>query len=188
MATQDDTVQPSPGAATAGVEKLHMNAIGIIGLVAGAGGAVAPLAAMFFNVPLIATQAGAAVPLVFLISAIGLVLFATSIVYFARRISSAGGLYTWVSQSLGKGTGFYAGWLMFGGYALFEAAAAAAFGGLTDNTLSGLLGFSIPGGWVTYALLAVIEACRSARERLINNVTPRLTVETVIGRLLARAA
>ncbi len=137
------------------VDKLHFNAIGIVGLVAGAAGAVAPLAAMFFNVPLIVTQAGAAVPLVFLLSAVGMVLFAVSIVYFAKRISSAGGLYTWVSHSLGKGAGFYSGWLMLGGYALFEAASAAAFGGLTDNTLSSI-GFSIPGGWVTYALLGII--------------------------------
>jgi len=38
--------------------------------------------------------------------------------------------------------------------------------------------------WTDPGLLAVIEACRLARETLINNVTPRLTVETVIGRLL----
>src|SRR5260221_4704267 len=136
----------------ANVDKLHRNAIGIVGLVAGA---VAPLAAMFFNVPLIVDEAGAAAPLVFLISAVGMVLFAVSIVYFARRISSAGGLYTWVSHSLGKGAGFYSGWLMLGGYALFEAASAAAFGGLTDNTLSSF-GFSIPGGWGTYSLLCII--------------------------------
>jgi DNA polymerase-3 subunit delta' len=42
--------------------------------------------------------------------------------------------------------------------------------------------------WTDRALLAVIEACRHARETLINNVTPRLAVETVVGRLLARAA
>ena len=162
LATQNDLVpqsSPAAGGAATGqpeIHKLHMNAIGIVGLVAGAASAVAPLAAMFFNVPLIADQAGAAVPLVFLISAIGMVLFAVSIVYFARRISSAGGLYTWVSHALGKGAGYYAGWLMMGGYALFEVAAAAAFGGLTDNTLSSQLGFNIPGGWVTYALLAVV--------------------------------
>ena len=80
MATKDDFVpQSSPGAASTAagqteIQKLHMNAIGVVGLVAGAAGAVAPLAAMFFNVPLIADQAGAAVPLVFLISGIGMVL------------------------------------------------------------------------------------------------------------------
>jgi DNA polymerase-3 subunit delta' len=42
--------------------------------------------------------------------------------------------------------------------------------------------------WSDAGLLAVVEACRFARETLINNVTPRLTVETLIHRLLARAA
>ncbi|HEX9818605.1 MAG TPA: hypothetical protein VGD07_03225 [Methylomirabilota bacterium] len=42
--------------------------------------------------------------------------------------------------------------------------------------------------WSDEGLRAAIETCRHAREALINNVTPRLTVETVIGRLLARAA
>lgn len=161
MATQDNFAPSSPDIAgvdgnEAPIEKLHMNAIGVVGLVAGAAGAVAPLAAMFFNVPSIVTQAGAATPLVFLISAIGMVLFSVSLVYFARRISSAGGLYSWVSLSLGPGAGYSAGWLMLGGYALFEAAAAAAFGGLTDNTLSSLLNFHLAGGWITYSLLAVV--------------------------------
>jgi amino acid transporter len=140
----------------ASVEKLQKNAIGSVGLIAGATGAVAPLAAMFFNVPSIVTQAGAATPLVFLIAAIGMILFAVSLVYFARRINSAGGLYSWVSISLGPGAGYSAGWLMLGGYALFEAAAAAAFGGLTDNTLSSLFNVHLVGGWATYALLAIV--------------------------------
>jgi amino acid transporter len=161
MATQDDLASSSSGVASAEtspaqVEKLHVNAIGVVGLVAGAAGAVAPLAAMFFNVPSIVTQAGAAAPLVFLISAIGMVLFAVSLVYFARRISSAGGLYSWVSIALGPGAGYSSGWLMLGGYALFESAAAAAFGGLTDNTLGSLLNFHLFGGWVTYSLLAIL--------------------------------
>jgi DNA polymerase-3 subunit delta' len=42
--------------------------------------------------------------------------------------------------------------------------------------------------WSDEGLRAVIETCRHARETLINNVTPRLTVEAVVGRLLTRAA
>jgi DNA polymerase-3 subunit gamma/tau len=44
------------------------------------------------------------------------------------------------------------------------------------------------GRWTDDDLLAAIAICRQARETLINNVTPRLTVEMVVGRLLARAA
>jgi hypothetical protein len=51
MSTEE--VAPSPGSASgveepANVQKLHMNAFGVIELVAGAAAAVAPLAAMFF--------------------------------------------------------------------------------------------------------------------------------------------
>jgi DNA polymerase-3 subunit delta' len=42
--------------------------------------------------------------------------------------------------------------------------------------------------WTGDHLLAAIAICRQAREALINNVTPRLTVEMVVGRMLARAA
>jgi DNA polymerase III subunit delta' len=42
--------------------------------------------------------------------------------------------------------------------------------------------------WTDDSLVAMIEACRHARETLVNNVTPRLAVEAVVGRLLARAA
>jgi len=42
--------------------------------------------------------------------------------------------------------------------------------------------------WRDEELLATIEACREARLALTHNVTPRLTVETVLGRLARRAA
>jgi DNA polymerase-3 subunit delta' len=42
--------------------------------------------------------------------------------------------------------------------------------------------------WSEESLTAAIAICRQARETLINNVTPRLTVEMVVSRLLARAA
>ena len=42
--------------------------------------------------------------------------------------------------------------------------------------------------WRDDDLLAAIEACRQARLALIHNVTPRRTVETVMSRLVRRAA
>jgi DNA polymerase-3 subunit delta' len=43
-------------------------------------------------------------------------------------------------------------------------------------------------GWRMADLLAALAECREARLTLINNVTPRLTVEVVVSRLLAGAA
>jgi DNA polymerase III gamma/tau subunit len=43
-------------------------------------------------------------------------------------------------------------------------------------------------GWSQDGILAVIETCRQAREALAVNVTPRLTVEIVVGQLARGAA
>ncbi|GHO49199.1 amino acid permease [Ktedonospora formicarum] len=117
--------------------------------------AIAPAASMLFNVPVIASQAGAASPLVFVLSAIGVLLLGISVVYFARRLSSAGGFCTWIRHALGKEAAFQVGWLLLGSYALFEAALQATVGGSLENAFSSL-GFSLPGGWVMYALLLTL--------------------------------
>ena len=50
------------------------------------------------------------------------------------------------------------------------------------------LGRPVAARWSDDELLAAIETCRQARLALTNNVTPRLSVETVVGRLARGAA
>ncbi len=161
LATQDDLVQRGLlegdiDVDQANVDRLHKNAIGLPGVLYFCIAGSAPISAMLFNVPPIASQAGAASPLVFLLSGIGLLLLGVSIVYLSRRLTSAGGFYTWVSHSLGKGTAFQAGWLMMGGYALFEASLLGAFGSYTNSSFSNYLHLSLPGGWVTWAFIGAL--------------------------------
>jgi hypothetical protein len=42
--------------------------------------------------------------------------------------------------------------------------------------------------WSDEGLYGAIEACRAARRALVNNVTPRLTVDTLLARVARRAA
>jgi amino acid transporter len=161
MATQDEIVQEGALAGDidvdkANVDKLHKNAIGLPGVLYFCLAGSAPISAMLFNVPSMASQAGATTPLVFLLSGIGLLLLGVSIVYLSRRLTSAGGFYTWVRHSLGKGTAFQAGWLMMGGYALFEASLLGAFGSYTNSSIATYLHFNLAGGWVSYALIGAV--------------------------------
>ncbi len=105
-----------------------------------------------------AGYSGATVPLDFLIGAVGLLFLIAPISYFASRLSSTAGFYTWVAHGLGADLGFLTGWLVFGAYAIFEAASQAAFGGLMDFNLSTFFGITIPGGygWVIYAAASVL--------------------------------
>jgi len=167
MASHDELV-PSSGAVSgeaiagdidvdkADVDKLHKNAMGLPGVLYFCLAGSAPISAMLFNVPPIASQTGAASPLVFIISGIGLLLLGVAIVYLSRRLTSAGGFYTWVRHSLGKRTAFQAGWLMMGGYALFEASLLGAFGSYTNSSFINYANFHMPGGWVTWALVGAL--------------------------------
>jgi DNA polymerase III subunit delta' len=76
-------------------------------------------------------------------------------------------------------------WLLCRDLALTRAGAPAAL--LSDAGHAEALGAEAA-HWSDEGLRAAIETCRHARETLINNVTPRLTVEAVVGRLLTRAA
>lgn len=76
-------------------------------------------------------------------------------------------------------------WLLCRDLLLARAGAPAAL--LSDADRAAEL-VAEAGRWTDDDLLAAVAICRRAREALINNVTPRLTVEMVVGRLLARAA
>ncbi len=149
-------VRPDIDVTEAGVDQLQKNAFGPFMAFFVCIGAIAPAASMLFNVPVAASQAGASVTLVFVLSSVAMLLFAIPVVYFARRLSSAGGFYTWVQHGLGPGAAFQVGWLLIGAYAIFEAALQATVGGSLDINLSTYFGFHIPGGWVTYALLLIV--------------------------------
>lgn len=162
MATSDDRLSPGyePTGAAQTSESvpshaLHHHALGLPAIFFVCIAAIAPAASMLFNVPVMASQAGAATPLAFLLSAVGVLLLGVPVVYFARRLSSAGGFATWVRHGLGSRVAFQVGWLMLGAYALFEAALQATVGGSLDLTLSAL-GFHLPGGWVSYALILTL--------------------------------
>src|SRR2546426_3685771 len=133
--------------------QLKENVVPLWGLLFAVISCVAPMAAAVFNTAVMAGYSGATVPLDFLIGAVGLLFLIAPISYFASRLSSTAGFYTWVAHGLGADAGFLTGWLVFGAYAIFEAASQAAFGGLMDFNLSTFFGITIPGGygWVIYA-------------------------------------
>jgi amino acid transporter len=153
-ATTDRESSEHGGEAVA-VDRLHANALGLPAILFICVAAIAPAASMLFNVPVMASQAGAATPLAFVLSAIGVLLLGVPVVYFARHLSSAGGFATWVRHGLGKGAAFQAGWLMLGAYALFEAALQATVGGSLQSLLAPM-GVNLPGGWVLYALVLTL--------------------------------
>jgi amino acid transporter len=65
-----------------------------------------------------AGEAGIAAPFAYLIAGVGSLCLASVIIRFARRMASAGGLYTYISRGLSPSAGFLGGWLYSGGFAV----------------------------------------------------------------------
>jgi amino acid transporter len=64
---------------------------------------------------------------------------ASSIAEFARRLPSAGSLYTYSSRGLGRTGGFLTGWMMVFAYVLYVPAGIALTSAYTSQLLAGTL-------------------------------------------------
>ena len=121
---------------------------------------LSPGMAMQLNTGGVAAVAGGSTPLAVLIGGIGILALAFVVIGFTRRMAAAGYAYTYVSRSLGKRSGFLAGWLYAFGMACFVPMTMAGVGFLVSDLfgLSGtwwLLFFLI--GMVLLLVLSVIK-------------------------------
>ncbi len=81
-----------------------------------------------------AGSAGAAAPLAYVVAALASLCLAYVIIRFTRRLASAGGIYTYISQGLGPSAGFIGGW-MYAGAFTFGIAYPITIGSIFASTL-----------------------------------------------------
>ena len=113
---------------------------------------VAPAGAVVGGLVIVVGYAGFAAPLVVLIAMVASVCCAVSIAEFARRLPSAGSLYTYNSRGLGGTGGFLTGWMMVFAYALYVPAGIALTSAYASQLLSDTVHVSI-GGWVLFVII-----------------------------------
>jgi amino acid transporter len=117
---------------------------------------VAPAGSVVGGLFILVSYAGFASPLVVVVAFIASLCCASSIAEFARRLPSAGSLYTYNSRGLGGVAGFLTGWMMIAAYMLYAPAAVA----LTSAYASALLATAVHvtiAPWVLFlAIVAVV--------------------------------
>ena len=136
-------------------------------------GFMAPSVAMFFNTPFIAGFAGAAMPLAMLLSFAAVFLVALGFSQLARRTTSAGSVYAFVSDAINPRTGFMGMWFFIIGYGVFEAATYSIFASFSSELMDRTFGIAVP--WVIPFLfiaglvygLSVLGVTQSVRGGLI---------------------
>ena len=95
----------------------------------------APLAAMLFNVPVATLGGGYASPAAFIVATIALTIFSVGYIAMCRRVTSAGGFYTFVTRGLGRVVGLGSGLLIAICYMVFAAAVTGSMGYFASTTV-----------------------------------------------------
>jgi amino acid transporter len=123
---------------------LRRDALGLPALFVCIATAAAPMTAVLFNVPIIVAGAGWAAPAMFLAALVMLLVFSVGYVEMSRRVTSAGGMYAFVSHGLGQALGLGAAALATLAYAVLTAAIIGAFGYFASTTIETWTGLTIP--------------------------------------------
>src|ERR1700730_15511533 len=160
-------VAPSLAAADAGmfdvsqrkdVSTLRKNAVGLPGILFLCVTGSAPISAMLFNTPIsVGFGNGIGTPAGFLFATIVLVIFSVGYVAMSRKVTTAGGFYSYISQGLGRELGLGTGFAAVIAYSVFEASLAGAFAYFLGQKLSAS-GINIQWPWLALGMLLLIPA------------------------------
>jgi amino acid transporter len=113
---------------------------------------VAPAGSVVAGLVIVVSYAGFASPLVVLIAFVAALCCASSIAEFARRLPSAGSLYTYGSRGLGRTGGFLTGWMMVFAYALYVPAGIGLTSEYTSHLLAGTLHVTVS-AWALFVII-----------------------------------
>ena len=147
-------------AAVAGAStELKRNALGAPSLVFMVIAAIAPLAAVAANIPLIIGHGnGIAAPADFLVMGAVLLLFSVGYTAMSEHMVNAGSFYAYISEGLGRRAGAAAGYLALVAYNVLTVCTSAMGGYIISRNLGFELGIDLPWWAVSLALWAVVWA------------------------------
>jgi amino acid transporter len=138
------------------VHKLHGGAVGIFGVLFLTVTGAAPISAMLFNTPLsVGYGNGIGTPAGFAFATVILTIFSVGYVAMARKVTAAGGFYSFISHGLGRELGMASGLAMVVAYSVFEASLCGGFAYFATLKLS-QYGYSVEWYWCALFMVALI--------------------------------
>src|ERR1700733_2142419 len=102
--------------------------------------AAAPMTALLFNVPVIVSGAGWAGPAAFIVALVMLLIFTVGYVEMTRRVTSAGGFYSFVSHGFGQVAGLGTASVITFSYTILTASIAGIFAYFARTTIAAWTG------------------------------------------------
>jgi amino acid transporter len=140
------------------VDKLHPKAVGLTGVLFLTVTGSAPISAMLFNVPVgVGYGEGIGLPAAFLVASIVLLIFSVGYAAMARKVTAAGGFYSFISHGLGRELGMAMGFGSVMAYSVFEASLAGGFAYFLNLKILQLFGVNIAWPWLALAMVLLIS-------------------------------
>jgi amino acid transporter len=138
------------------VHKLKPGAVGLIGVLFLTVTGSAPISAMLFNTPIaVGFGNGIGAPAGFWIAAVVLTIFGVAYVAMARKVTTAGGFYSFISHGLTREWGMASGLLMVSAYSVFEVSLVGGFAYFAQLKAASY-GVHIQWYWFGFFMIALI--------------------------------
>ncbi|HEV2141258.1 MAG TPA: APC family permease, partial [Candidatus Dormibacteraeota bacterium] len=130
------------------VPMLRKHAVGIWGVLFLTVTGSAPISAMLFNTPLVVGYGnGLGAPAAFIFATVILTIFSVGYVAMSRKVTTAGGFYSYISHGLGREIGLGSGFAAVVAYSVFEASLCGGFAFFLNQKLS-QIGTATGAGWL----------------------------------------
>src|SRR5690348_15414626 len=138
------------------VAKLRKGAVGLGGVLFLTVTGAAPISAMLFNTPIVVGYGqGVGAPAAFMFATIVLAVFSVGYVAMARKKTTAGGFYSYISHGLGRELGIGTGYGSVVAYSVFEASLAGGFAYFLNLKLN-QFGVNVGWPWLALAMVLII--------------------------------
>ncbi len=134
---------------------LKRDALGLPALFFCIATAAAPLTALLFNTPVIVSGAAWAVPAAFIVATVMLLIFSVGYLEISRRVTSAGGFYSFASHGFGQVVGLGTAAVVALSYAVLSGALVGIFGYFAATSIEDWIGLSIPIWVLLFGALAI---------------------------------
>jgi amino acid transporter len=132
--------------------ELAHGVVGSARVIAFGASTVAPASSVIAGLAIVVAYAGFASPLVVLVAFAASLCCAASIAEFARRLPSAGSLYTYSSRGLGRTGGFLTGWMMVFAYVLYAPAGISLTSAYASQLLAGTVRLHVS-AWALFVVI-----------------------------------
>src|SRR5438132_1454746 len=137
----------------ADVAKLRRGAVGLGGVLFLTVTGSAPISAMLFNTPIVVGFGqGVGAPAAFMFATVVLTVFSVGYVAMARKKTTAGGFYSYISHGLGRELGIGTGYGAVVAYSVFEASLCGGFAYFLGLKLNAF-GVNIAWPWLALAMI-----------------------------------